>query len=324
MSAIELISRGSISTAYFTQCRLPPTVRAPRSNLKVDAYRPGSFGFINKPSHPSRLAGVKAELSSHNSAFLTPEELSQGGTAVARCLMEMVKLEKEKGALEKEKGVIEKEKGAIEKEKGVIEKEKFIVEREKEKAIADLRVLMAQHELAVEVATNRTMDQMRDLGMLHARGVLEYAEMEQRRGISGKRPARKKLWDAILERKPKLKSCLEQQSGWGMGEISGQIESLYRNLNGRMHRVATPQYTARSRDGIVLQDGGPGSGLSSIQINALICICEAFFIRYTPYDVNMSPQVGSDGINTTSVADLWKLEQDERKEAENNPKPFRS
>ena len=79
-------------------------------------------------------------------------------------------------------------------------------------------VSLERVKLAEEVAKSRTMDRMRDLGMMHARGILEIAELYET-PLQNIKPSkdpkdvevkRYRLWKAILETRPTLAVCLEE------------------------------------------------------------------------------------------------------------------
>ena len=89
---------------------------------------------------------------------------------------------------------------------------------------------LAEAQVAAEVAKARTMDVMRERGMVHARGVLEVAELYERPLHPQAAKGRTALWQAILRERPVLAACLHARAGWAPHQAPREIEALYRNL----------------------------------------------------------------------------------------------
>ena len=159
--------------------------------------------------------------------------------------------------------------------------------------------------LAKEVALNRTIELMRENNMLHARGILEFAEKSMKAIFMGDTPDRPSLWKGILLERPELAACLEKEAGWSRHSAHKEIDALYRNLNSRMHNLVRPEDS--SRRSIHLQLGGGGSGLSSTQVQGLACICRSFYIRYQINDESGVNVYSYEGISDRAIKQQWEL-----------------
>ena len=177
-------------------------------------------------------------------------------------------------------------------------------------------VSLERVKLAEEVAKSRTMDRMRDLGMMHARGILEIAELYET-PLQNIKPSkdpkdvevkRYRLWKAILETRPNLAMCLEE-AGYKVSEAARQIDSIYRTLNSKMHNNSGPE-SSESLGGINLYRSGD---MTDNQVNILACICKEYYIRYNIVSAAFNIVDEYPGISDPLVRTQWENSVQRRK-----------
>ena len=140
----------------------------------------------------------------------------------------------------------------------------------------EFRSTTAQRE--AEIMTD---EKKRELGMVGARGIIEWAEFRAKeRELAWRKLPRAELWDAILEKDEELAADLAKKTGWSRRKFAANFAGLYSWLCNGAPPSGRPR-ESMSSGGVVLRFGGgaQGIGLSADQAKALVLVAEVNFTR---------------------------------------------
>lgn len=186
------------------------------------------------------------------------------------------------GASPELRTLFERQQKDLDRHKQIVKlgRERLLTEQERVRAEQE-RVRAEQERVRAEKAeaalfiNERTAQLLRVMGMLHARGMMEFVERseeDKRRLQSGRRLNRQQLWQQIADDDPALQKCICTRAGWPKANVGDRMASLYSALSSDIHHaVGDPLGT----EVLIRQDK-----LAQDQCQALACICEAYRIPH--------------------------------------------
>ena len=179
--------------------------------------------------------------------------------------------------------------------------------------LAKDEVVAAQRDLAKSVkgqaeAELMSLDRIRELGLVHARGIIEWAESRARRidparvGMS-----RFELWADIIKKNPHLRDCLTT-AGWPPQTLTSNMLGLYASLSTDIHRDATPR-VSNTIGGIVISLNDSGAGVNATNGKVLLCLARSNYIRASLSGADGEVIESSPGLSKKKQAKAYAREE---------------
>ena len=151
----------------------------------------------------------------------------------------------------------------------------------------DVRIKLEKEQMAVrdaekaqQEAERLSLERLRELGFLHARGIMAWAELRAvTLNPNRRKMGRFELWKDILSAKESTQ--LRQRlvdAGWPAGQLPSNMVGLYASLSQEAHPDATPRVT-QLKGGIKIEVEDSGSGMRTTTGKVLLCLADANFLK---------------------------------------------
>ena len=179
---------------------------------------------------------------------------------------------------------------------------------ETQKKVSQAQVELRDAEKARMEAERLVGEKMQELGIAHARGIIEYAELRAKRNDPKLSTlARPALWEIILRADRKLRTGL-QKAGWHPGKMSANIDGLFESLSEKILLTRHPR-ESHALGGVVIPVGPRSPGPAPIEAQVLMHVARANFIRATFIEGDGTIVAESQDINAPTSRKPLKNEQ---------------